>query len=196
LISLSFRLSNFIKCLSDASDLPEVDNDTLLTLEAEGNLKDGNRLVIKGHLTFMECRYFETRSPQEIEESISDVKKLASVLHQVDAASMHILRCRGTTYQAEGYNRSLLFYELPDEPTNRSKWTLAQAIEDKRTPKPSLSVRIRYAVEISMAVMFTHAAGLVHKSISPENVLSKCSHSVKVGTLQCVLTSSQQFAFE
>ncbi|KAL0563801.1 hypothetical protein V5O48_018263 [Marasmius crinis-equi] len=155
----------------DASELPAVDNDTLSNLEAETNLKDGNRLVIKGHLTFMECRYFETRSPQEIEESIFDVKKLASVLHQVDAASMHILRCRGTTYQAEGYNRSLLLYELPSEPANKSKWTLAQAIEDKRTLKPSLSVRIRYAVEIALAVMFTHAAGLVHKSINTENVL-------------------------
>ncbi|KIK65975.1 hypothetical protein GYMLUDRAFT_239644 [Collybiopsis luxurians FD-317 M1] len=155
----------------DTSNLPEVVDDILSSLEAEGNLKDGNRLVIKDQLTFMECRYFETRSPQEIEESISDVEKLASVLHRVDAASMHILRCKGTTYQAEGYNRSLLFYELPGEPTNRSKWTLAQAIEDKRTLKPSLSVRICYAMEISMAVMFTHAAGLVHKSISPENVL-------------------------
>ncbi|KAF8449355.1 hypothetical protein L210DRAFT_2660841 [Boletus edulis BED1] len=119
----------------------------------------------------MECRYFEARSPQETEESIADANKLASLLWQVDAASMHILRCKGTTYQTEGYNRSLLFYEIPSEPTNKIKWTLAQAIEDKRTLKPSLNIRVRYAVEISMAVMFTHAAGLVHKSISPENVL-------------------------
>lgn len=125
----------------------------------------------------MECRYFDSRSPQELEESISDVKKLASVLTQVDTASMHILRCKGTTYQAAGYNRSLLFYELPSEPTIKSKWTLAQTIEDKHTLKPSLRARVRYALEVSMAVMFTHAAGLVHKSISPENILGVCDRT-------------------
>jgi serine acetyltransferase len=152
----------------------------LSALETQDVLADGNRVVIKGHLTFVEYRYFDTRSPQETRESISDVKKLATVLHQVNATSTHILCCRATVYEAE-YDRSRLLYDLPSEPTKKDKWTLALAIEDKRRLKPSLGVRIRYAVEISKAVMFTHAAGLVHKSIRPENVLSKRNHGVTVG---------------
>ncbi|KAF7967998.1 hypothetical protein HWV62_32194 [Athelia sp. TMB] len=156
---------------TDSNSTSTVDDSMLPSLEAEGNLRDGNRLVLKGQSTFVECRYFESRSPRELEESIADVKTLAAVLGHVDAVSMHILRCKGTAYQAGGFDRSLLLYELPTEPTTQSKWTLAQAVEDKRTLKPSLNIRIRYAVEICMAVMFIHAAGLVHKSIRPENVL-------------------------
>jgi len=169
-VFISLNADNFF---IDPQDLPVINDDLLSSLEASDNLKDGNRLILKDHLTFMECRYFEARSPQEIEESISDVNKLASLLRQVDAASMHILRCKGTTHQVEGYNRSLLFYEIPCEPTNKIKWTLTQAIEGKHALKPCLNIRVRYAVEISMAVMFTHAAGLVHKSISPQNVISE-----------------------
>ena len=153
--------------------MPDIDPALVSTVETEGNLKDKNRLIIKASLTFVEYRYFEARSPQEIEESITDVKKLASVLRQVDAASMHILRCKGTTYQAGGYNRSLLFYDIPGKLPSEKKWTLAQAIDDKHTQKPALDARIQYAIEVSMAVMFTHAAGLVHKSIMPENILCK-----------------------
>ena len=65
------------------------------------------------------------------------------------------------------------FYELPSVPheSQGKRWTLAQAIADKSTGKPS-DVRVRFAVGIATAVMFTHAVGLVHKSICPENILS------------------------
>ena len=65
-----------------------------------------------------------------------------------------------------------MIYELPSVPHENqgSGWTLAQAI--RSTTSPSLDVRVRFAVEIATAVMFTHAAGLVHKSICPENILS------------------------
>ena len=36
----------------------------------------------------------------------------------------------------------------------------------------SADVRVRFAVGIATAVMFTHAAGLVHESICPENILN------------------------
>jgi hypothetical protein len=86
---------------------------------------------------------------------------------------MHILRCKGTVHRPD-LERSVLIYELPSVPdeTQRKGWTLAQAIADKSTAKPTLDVRVRFAVEIATAVMFTHAAGLVHKSICPENILS------------------------
>jgi len=162
-----FNTDNFC---TDPKNLPTITNDLLPYIGALDNVHDGNRLILKGRRTFMECRYFEARRPQEIEKSIKDVNKLAFLLQQVDASSMHILRCKGTTYEGSGSNRSLLFYDMPSEPTDETKWTLAQAIEEN-TPVPSLNTRVRYAVEICKAVMFTHAAGLVHKSIRPENVL-------------------------
>ncbi|KZV69915.1 hypothetical protein PENSPDRAFT_685932 [Peniophora sp. CONT] len=155
----------------DLSEPPALEENELKSLNSGNNLRDGNRVILKGKSTFVECRYSEARSPEEIQESIADVKILAAVLGKVDAPAMHILRCRGTLYQGDGFDRSLLFYEVPREPTTQSPWTLAQAIEDKRTMKPSLDARIRNAVEICTAVMFTHSAGLVHKSIQPENIL-------------------------
>jgi hypothetical protein len=172
-------------------DVPVIDDGILATIEAAGNIRDGDRYILQGRATFVECRYFEARSPQEKEEAISDVKTLAAVLSRVDAPSMHILRCTGTLYQEEGFERALLFYHIPSEPTGRGKWTLAQAIEDKRSVKPSLNTRFRYAVEIATAIMFIHASGLVHKSIRPENILCKVScHSISLATDLTVIDST------
>ena len=157
---------------SDSPGAPAPEGITLSTLNSGSNLRDGNRIILTGQYTFVECRYTEARSPQEIKESIKDVQTLAAVLGKVDSPATHILRCKGTIYQEDGFDRSLLFYEIPSEPAAQSTWTLAQALEDKRTVKPSLNDRIRYSVEVCMAVMFTHSAGLVHKSIQPENILS------------------------
>jgi hypothetical protein len=136
-------------------------------------LKDGDRQILKSRALFIEHRYLESRSLQETEDSLADIQKLSLVLSKVDAPSMHILRCKGTIHQPD-LERSVLIYELPSVPHDgqSKRWTLAQAIADKSTAKPSLDVRIRYAVEIATAVTFTHAAGLVHKSIHPENILS------------------------
>lgn len=133
--------------------------------------EDGDRKILPSHTVFIECRYPESRSSQELDEAKVDILKLASVLHEVDMDSMHILRCKGMVFQQHFDNRTLLVYDIPSIPTRDMKWTLKNAIAKDR--KPSLDVRVQYGVEISMAVMFTHAAGLVHKSICPDNVLRK-----------------------
>jgi len=135
--------------------------------------KDGDRDIVRvdsSRFMFIERRYFESRSSQETLEAISDVRKLASVLHQVDMDSMHILHCKGIVYQPK-FERSLLLYDIPRATDAGIRWTLAKALEDVKSPKPPLDVRVRYALEVATAVMFTHAAGLVHKSICPDNIL-------------------------
>ena len=87
---------------------------------------------------------------------------------------MHILHCKGVVYQPK-FERSLLLYDIPRAPNAGIRWTLAKALEDVKSPKPPLDVRVRYALEVATAVMFTHAAGLVHKSICPDNILSESS---------------------
>jgi hypothetical protein len=116
---------------------------------------DGDRgwAVYDNKQVFFECKQSETRL-------------LASVLGCVDAASMHIFPCLGTLVQ-EQYPRALLLYTLPDIPDEKSNL----ALDILNDPKPPLEVRVQYAVEICQAVLYTHAAGLVHKSIRPDNVL-------------------------
>ncbi|KAF7351133.1 Het-s domain protein [Mycena sanguinolenta] len=116
---------------------------------------------------FMETRRFDEYSPQ----SVDDVHLLASALGKVDANSMHILRCLGMARDTRDRwdNRYVLLYAVPNQLARRTNWTLAMAIDNE--PKPALNVRIRYAIEICTAVMFTHSSRLVHKSICPENVL-------------------------
>jgi len=131
---------------------------------------DGDRgaALYNNRPIFFERKYFENRSPQQKIESLSDIQLLASVLQRADAASMHILTCIGTLFQAE-YDRSVLLYNISSIPTSGERWNLA--LDIRNGPKPPLEVRVGYAVEICQAVLYTHAAGLVHKSIRPDNVL-------------------------
>ncbi|KAJ3761246.1 hypothetical protein EV360DRAFT_80416 [Lentinula raphanica] len=145
----------------------KMDVSCLQTTLIEG---DRQVAILGTQNVFVEARYFEERSSRDIQESVQDVEKLAQVLHNVDPASMHILHCIGTVFQ-ESFPRSLLLYDIPIMPAVDAQWTLATALKNDKGLKPSLEVRIRFAVEISMAVMFTHSAGLVHKSIYPDNVL-------------------------
>ena len=132
-----------------------------------------NRQILKSCALFIEYRSVD--SSQEIGDFLANIQKFSTVISKVDAPSMHILRCKGTVYQPD-FERSIFIYELPSVPprdleSQGKRWTLAQAIADKSTAKPS-DVRVRFAVGIATAVMFTHAVGLVHKSICPENILS------------------------
>jgi hypothetical protein len=136
-------------------------------------LKDFSRQILQSRALFIEYRnvQVESRSYQETQDFLTDIQKLSLIISKVDPPSMHILRCKETVYQSD-LERFVLIYELPSVPHESQTWTLAQAIADKSTAKPALDVRVRFAVEIATAVMFTHAAGLVHKSICPENILS------------------------
>jgi len=108
------------------------------------------------------------------QETVPDVLRLGSILGHADPQSMHILRCIGAEYQKEE-DRCLLLYSIPGHCTSGTNVpiTLFQAINNEKVPKPSLEVRVRYAKEITTAVMFTHTAGLVHKAICPESILGQ-----------------------
>ncbi|KAH6909758.1 hypothetical protein BKA70DRAFT_1274693 [Coprinopsis sp. MPI-PUGE-AT-0042] len=133
-------------------------------------VQEGDRSIIRfeDHIVLVEYRYLEARSSQETAEAIADVHKLASVLANVDEEAMHILRCLGTADQLNA-DRIALLYRIPQPPMAGAKWTLHDAL--RTSEKPPLDVRIRYALEICEAVMYTHAAGLVHKLIYPGNIL-------------------------
>ncbi|KAF7351134.1 Serine/threonine-protein kinase pdik1l-B [Mycena sanguinolenta] len=132
---------------------------------------------------FMETRRFDKYAPQ----SVDDVRLLASALGKVDTNSMYILRCLGMARDTRDRrdNRYVLLYAVPNQLARRTNWTLAMAIDNE--PKPALNVRIRYAIEICTAVMFTHSSRLVHKSICPENVLI-LPHAANGSTMQTAST--------
>ena len=97
----------------------------------------------------------------------SDYRKHAAVLSLADPISMHILRCAGLIEDSRS-GRPRLIYEIPYPPHTDQKWTLEMALEAGGIP---LQTRFRYATEICEAVMFAHAAGLVHKTINPQNIV-------------------------
>ena len=106
---------------------------------------------------------------------------------------MHILRCMGVVRLPQfpqlpklpwlpptaKMHADLFFFEIPTTTGEFTHSTLAEVLlKDPRhmygtaeqIKIPPLETRIRYAVELCLAVMFTHAAGLVHKSIRPDNI--------------------------
>lgn len=142
-----------------------------INLSSQSKLsQDGDRIITRfeKQIVFVEYRYLEARSDQEVDEAILDVRKLASVLCNVDAEAMHILRCIGTADQLN-IGRTSIIYSIPRAPMPNMKWTLQEVL--KSSERPSLDIRVRYALEISEAIMYTHAAGLVHKSVCPSNIL-------------------------
>jgi serine/threonine protein kinase len=120
---------------------------------------------------YVEYREYKNR------HEIPNIRKLASVLKHVDPESMHMLRCIGLieTEEEKRNGRCLLIYEIQGIPRSvgtEMKWTLARFIQ--KLNEPRLDTRVQFAVEICMAVMYTHSAGLVHKSIRPENIMGEC----------------------
>jgi serine/threonine protein kinase len=160
------------------SEPPEISiNISSVELEDQDN---ADRIIARlddQKVVYIEYRYYPANSSRdsELARPVDDVRKLAQVLRHANTGSMHILHCIGTVYQ-EDLSRSLLVYDIPSMPSPDTDWTLAMAIAAENAAKPPLELRVQCAVEIAIAVMFTHAAGLVHKSISPDNILSQSFH--------------------
>ncbi|KAF9556296.1 hypothetical protein CPC08DRAFT_711329 [Agrocybe pediades] len=126
------------------------------------------------HLLFAEYRgCLSDPEKTRRNESAEDVLKLGDILNHAEPSSMHIPRCVGSVYM-EASRECLLLYSLPSKTTyqvgNLKLVTLTQVMSDE-VLKSTLEVRVRYAREIAKVVMFTHAAGLVHKTICPESIL-------------------------
>lgn len=130
----------------------------------------------EGLFCFEETRTFHDMKSIGIEDSHEEVhmQRLTAVLQRVDMDSMHILGCQGMTYY-RGSESVFLYYEIACAAPPDWRWTLQSYLSNRhmKSARPPLNARVRYAVELVTAVMFTHAAGLVHKSICPRNIFCK-----------------------
>lgn len=110
------------------------------------------------------------------------MERIARRLQHAGASTMHILRYIGVVRlygKTAGMHADLFFFQVPITVGRFKRLTLERAmpwnpdlVQGEMIKMPPLETRMRYAVELCLAVMFTHAAGLVHKSIRPDNIHS------------------------
>lgn len=122
--------------------------------------------------------YTEIRPYHATKEAVEDMRKLVAVLCNVDAEIMHILCCVGVKNDPKQQLPSLV-YRIPTPPMRDATWTLESALKYRMyTSQKALEMRVRYAVEIAEGIMYTHAAGLVHKALNPKSILCASSHDL------------------
>ena len=102
--------------------------------------------------------------------SLRRVRDITLSLCSADIA-MGILQCRGF-YPQPTFLRCELVFPLPQGMENpRTLRDLLTSPENAQGVRHSLTCRIQLAIRLATAVLYVHAAKLVHKNIRPENIL-------------------------
>jgi serine/threonine protein kinase len=102
--------------------------------------------------------------------SLRRVRDITLILCSADIA-MGILQCRGFYPQPSSLRCELVF-PLPQGMENpRTLRDLLTSPENAQGVRHSLTCRIQLAIRLATAVLYVHAAKLVHKNIRPENIL-------------------------
>lgn len=99
-----------------------------------------------------------------------NIRDLARLLQHIDPLTFYLLRCDGVVELPTAHGKQFhLLFEIPVGLSTPK--TLRQLLLQKSIRKCSLSHRIRLSKQVARSVMFVHAAGFVHKNISPATVL-------------------------
>jgi hypothetical protein len=112
----------------------------------------------------------------EDNRSLRRVRDIALILHSTDA-TMAILQCHGFHPQHASRHCELIF-PLPSGMRNpRTLRDLLSSPENAQGVRHSLTCRVELAIRLATAVLYVHAAKLVHKNIRPENIILLEPHS-------------------
>lgn len=99
-----------------------------------------------------------------------NIRDLARLLVYIDPLTFHLLRCDGVVELPAAHEKQ--FHLLLEIPIGLSSpKTLRRLLLQRPIRKCSLSQRIQLSKQLARSVMFVHAAGFVHKNISPATVL-------------------------
>lgn len=131
--------------------------------------------------------------------AMTDVRDLARILSTVDTALFGLFCCHGVIKVQDHYaakvTRFDLIYPIPYELGQAAPLSLRSLITD-RSRKYPLDERFRLSVSLARSIVFLHSSRIVHKSISPENIIVLCQPSSTSNTLgNTFLVGFERFRF-
>jgi hypothetical protein len=139
--------------------------------------RHSNQRVIIDHISI--------REQSDLNVAANDVRNLARVLSKVDPAIFGLLLCQGVIKVLEPSTENItgfdLIFAIPPELNQGDPRSLRCLLSDQET-KYHLNERLHLAVSLARSIVFLHSSRLVHKNISPENIIVGQSSSEKLGT--------------
>ncbi|KAJ5155800.1 hypothetical protein N7492_008603 [Penicillium capsulatum] len=118
--------------------------------------------------------HYPIRDDVPIDSAKKDVRFLARVLSKVDPAFSSLLRCEGVLQPGRSSTTELqhfqMVFELPAVLENVYPVSLRSLLLEGLASYP-LNDRINLATSLARSVVFLHASRIVHKNISPENIV-------------------------
>lgn len=132
-----------------------------------------------------------------VEKAKKNVRFLARVLSQVDPAFSSLLRCEGVLQPGspsatDGTHFNMVL-ELPLSLGHASPISLRSVLL-QNSATYSLNDRIHLAASLARSVVFLHASRVVHKNISPENIILLQSDKETIGSP--FLVGFEEFRFD
>lgn len=120
----------------------------------------------------------------ELNAATADVRDLARVLSKVDPGLFGLLCCQGVikirdhgTEKTTGFD---FIYPIPRGLGQTDPLSLRSLLFDRSIKYP-LNERLHLAVSLARSIVFLHSSRIVHKSISPENIIVLQSSSNSLG---------------
>jgi hypothetical protein len=144
----------------------EINDRKLISLStASTGCNSGRALVID---------YIPAREQVDIDLTVKDVRNLARVLSNADPELFGLLPCHGaikcrepSTQKITGFN---IIFSIPEKLIHARPRSLRSLLLTPPTSH-SLNERIKLAVSLARSIVFLHSSYIVHKNISPENII-------------------------
>lgn len=102
-----------------------------------------------------------------------DIRDLAIILSKANPNFTSLLPCEGVVRvenPSTGQPRFDIVFRTPPDTTPAGSCSLRRLLLHQEKPYP-LNERMRLAVSLARSVVFLHASKIVHKNISPENII-------------------------
>ncbi|KAJ5234998.1 uncharacterized protein N7469_004166 [Penicillium citrinum] len=148
-----------------------------------GLTSEGRRVIID--------HYF-LRNGVDFRTAKKDVRDLASILSRVDPAFSSLLPCKGVVETGSEPPFQMIF-TIPRTMSRYVPCSLRSAL--LRTKDDfDLNERVHLAVSLARSVVFLHASRIVHKNITPENIVLLRSENETLGTP--FLVGFERFRFD
>ncbi|OQE19839.1 hypothetical protein PENSTE_c014G02999 [Penicillium steckii] len=154
-----------------------------LARSSMGMTGEGRRVIID--------HYF-LRNGVDLRTAKKDVRDLVSILSRVDPAFSSLLPCEGVL-ETESEPPFQMIFTIPRTMSYGVPCSLRSALLQTKNDF-DLNERVHLAVSLARSVVFLHASRIVHKNITPENVVLLRSDNETLGTP--FLVGFERFRFD
>lgn len=115
--------------------------------------------------------YIPAREQVDIDLTTKDVRNLARILSNVDPEPFGLFPCQGAVKCRDPSTQKITGFEIIFSiPENIRPRSLRSFLLTSPTSYP-LNARVKLAVTLARSIVFLHSSCIVHKNISPENII-------------------------